>query len=90
MLIPIFALLTFHGEVATWILLAFGVLSVGYVLIEAFRGSKVERERLYVVLILTVFSLLFWAFFEQAGSSMANFIDRNIDRVFEGADGRHG
>ena len=34
-------------------------------------------------LILTVFSLLFWAFFEQAGSSMANFIDRNIDRVFE-------
>jgi proton-dependent oligopeptide transporter, POT family len=30
-----------------------------------------------------VFSLLFWAFFEQAGSSMANFMDRNIDRVFE-------
>jgi dipeptide/tripeptide permease len=53
------------------------------VLLEAFRGTQIERERLFVVLILTVFSLLFWAFFEQAGSSMANFIDRNIDRVFE-------
>ncbi len=86
LLIPIFALLTYHSQIATWILLAFGVLAIGYVLIEAFRGSKVERERLYVVLILTMFSLLFWSFFEQAGSSMANFIDRNVDRVFQARD----
>ena len=30
-----------------------------------------------------VFSALFWAFFEQAGSSVNNFTDRNVDRVFE-------
>jgi POT family proton-dependent oligopeptide transporter len=30
------------------------------------------------------FSLLFWAFFVQAGSSVNNFTDRNIDRVIEG------
>jgi proton-dependent oligopeptide transporter, POT family len=29
------------------------------------------------------FSMLFWAFFEQAGSSMNNFTDRNVDRVAE-------
>jgi dipeptide/tripeptide permease len=28
--------------------------------------------------------MLFWAYFEQAGSSMNNFTDRNVDRVFEG------
>jgi POT family proton-dependent oligopeptide transporter len=81
--VPIFALLAKKDVVAAWILYSFGALALAYVLVEACRGTKIERERLFVVLILTVFSLLFWAFFEQAGSSMANFIDRNIDRVFE-------
>src|SRR5208282_2371300 len=38
--------------------------------------------RMYVVLILTFFSMLFWSFFEQAGSSLNNFTDRNVDRFF--------
>jgi POT family proton-dependent oligopeptide transporter len=38
---------------------------------------------MFVVLILTFFSMLFWSFFEQAGSSLNNFTDRNVDRVFE-------
>jgi len=41
-------------------------------------------ERVFVVLILMFFSLLFWAFFEQAGSSLNNFTDRNVDRVLGG------
>ena len=36
---------------------------------------------MYVVLILTFFSMLFWSFFEQAGSSLNNFTDRNVNRV---------
>ena len=54
-----------------------------YLIIEAFREDKVGRERMFVVFILTFFSLLFWAFFEQSGSSVNNFTDRNIDRVTE-------
>ena len=84
LLVPVFALLLPHSNVVTYILLAFGILSAGYVLIEAFRGSVVERHRLFVVLILTLFSMLFWAYFEQSGSSMNLFTDRNVDRVFEG------
>jgi dipeptide/tripeptide permease len=34
-------------------------------------------------LILLFYSMLFWSFFEQAGSSINNFTDRNVDRVFE-------
>src|SRR6185295_353533 len=81
--VTIFALLTQQSEIASWLLVGFGALALAYVLVEAFRGTQIERERLFVVLTLTVFSLLFWAFFEQAGSSMANFMDRNVDRVFE-------
>jgi POT family proton-dependent oligopeptide transporter len=58
-----------------------GFGSLGYLFRELFRLDKIARERLLVVLILTFFSMLFWSFFEQAGSSVNNFTDRNVDRV---------
>lgn len=58
-----------------------GIVSFGYLIVESFRQTKVGRDRMIVVLTLTFFSMLFWAFFEQAGSSVNNFTDRNIDRV---------
>ncbi|MCA9170219.1 MAG: oligopeptide:H+ symporter, partial [Planctomycetales bacterium] len=60
-----------------------GILAFGYLIFETFRLELIARQRMYVVLILTFFSMLFWAFFEQAGSSVNNFTDRNVDRVFK-------
>jgi len=54
-----------------------------YLFVTAVRSPRIQRHRMYVVLTLTFFSFLFWAFFEQAGSSANNFADRNVDRVFE-------
>lgn len=65
------------------ILVLAGLVAFGYLGVETFRLERVPRERMFVVLILTFFSMLFWAFFEQAGSSVNNFTDRNVDRVFE-------
>ena len=65
------------------ILTVTGVLALGYILLNAFQGTQVERERLFVVVVLMFFSMLFWAFFEQAGTSVNNFTDRNVDRVQE-------
>lgn len=64
------------------VLVVAGFLAFGYVIIETFRLETIARQRMYVVLILTFFSMLFWAFFEQAGSSVNNFTDRNVKRVF--------
>jgi POT family proton-dependent oligopeptide transporter len=64
-------------------LFASGLLAVVYLVTETFRLDRIPRQRMYVVLILTFFSMLFWSFFEQAGSSLNNFTDRNVDRVFE-------
>ena len=63
------------------ILLVTGVGALIYLIIEAFKAPRIERDRLFVVLILIFFSLLFWSFFEQAGSSINNFTDRNVQRV---------
>ncbi|UJR79220.1 Di-/tripeptide transporter [Sandaracinus amylolyticus] len=83
LVVPVFAWLTSNPSIAGYVLSVVGVIALGYVLFEAFRVTKIERERLFVILIMCVFSMLFWAFFEQAGSSINLFTDRNIDRVSE-------
>ncbi len=64
------------------ILMLAGLTSFVYLMRESLRMDKVPRERMFVALILIFFSILFWSFFEQAGSSISNFTDRNVDRVF--------
>jgi POT family proton-dependent oligopeptide transporter len=81
--VPVFALLVARNALAGYVLAAFGTVAIGSLIVEAMRRDKVERDRLFVVLILMVFSMLFWTFFEQAGSSMNNFADRNVDRVLQ-------
>lgn len=66
------------------LLIIFGGLALVLLFVDAVRSVKIERERLFVVLILMFFSMLFWAFFEQAGSSLNNFADRNVDRIVGG------
>jgi POT family proton-dependent oligopeptide transporter len=46
--------------------------------------SKIEKQRITVIFILTFFVIFFWAGFEQAGSSMTLYTDKFIDRNFFG------
>lgn len=48
------------------------------------KCSKVERDQIWVALVLVMFSVLFWALFEQAGSSLNLFTDRVVDRQIFG------
>ncbi len=82
--VPLFALVMRHGAITQAVLYSTGLAFLAYALYEAFgRSTRVERNRVLVALTLYFFSVMFWAFFEQAGSSMNNFADRNIDRVAE-------
>ena len=82
--VPLFMLLVQKNAMAGWVLNITGAIALGFIIKDAVTNcTKVERERLYVVIVMIFFSLLFWAFFEQAGSSVNNFTDRNIDRVIE-------
>jgi proton-dependent oligopeptide transporter, POT family len=75
------------GSPAGVVLSLAALLAYGYLIFEMFRLKSVARHRLGVVLILFIFCMLFFAFFEQAGSSLNNFTDRNVQRVFGGKDG---
>ena len=72
------------GRPAGLVLIVAGLGASIYLLMQAFKMDKIARERMFVVFVLTFFSLLFWAFFEQSGSSVNNFTDRNVSRVMGG------
>jgi POT family proton-dependent oligopeptide transporter len=44
--------------------------------------NKTEQQKMFAALIFIIFSIFFWAFFEQAGGSLALFAEHNLsDKV---------
>jgi POT family proton-dependent oligopeptide transporter len=62
------------------------VLSVLFILlsvmlmIEGIKNGKVARDRVIAMLVIFFFNIMFWMFFEQAGSSFTFLADKIIDR----------
>lgn len=68
-------------------LIAFLVLTIGYILFHAWRTlPRVEFQRILAALYLIALNPLFWALFEQQGSSLNVFTDQQVDRVILGWD----
>ncbi len=65
------------GQVMFW---TYAVAVIGIPIWAYLKGSREEFHMMVVAVILTVFSTVFWTLFEQAGSSLTLFADRNTDR----------
>ena len=52
-----------------------GILAWSYA-----KGTRQEAQMMTAAMILIVFNVFFWTLFEQAGSSLTLFADRNTDR----------
>jgi POT family proton-dependent oligopeptide transporter len=67
-----------------WLGLAMGSV-IGAALAIAILGTHgEERRRVYAIFIVAFFVVFFWAAYEQAGSSMNLFADRNTDLTLGG------
>lgn len=55
------------------------IAMIGIPLWSVLSLKSVERDRMIVAVVLTFFSVVFWTLFEQAGSSMTLFADRNTE-----------
>ena len=74
-----------NSQLVGQLLGGFGVIFIGaWLLYALLKCAPEERDRLIVVGILILFSLIFWALFEQAGSSLNILTDRGVDRVIFG------
>ncbi len=78
--VALLALLVKNYELMSYILTPFAMGVIAILIIYALRSGKVEREKMFVILILLFFTTLFWAFFEQAGSSLTLFAKENVNR----------
>jgi len=81
--IPVMYLLLQAGAANLQVLLT--ILFVGLaamLVIEGIREGKVSRDKTWAMMIIFFFNILFWCFFEQAGSSFTflanNIVDRNL------------
>ena len=79
------ALLVKHYEIMSYVIFPLSLAILGFIFVIALRSSKVERDRLFVILILLLFITLFWTFFEQAGSSLTLYASENVNRNFFGS-----
>lgn len=70
-----------YQDVVGWLLLGSGIVLVGYVLLTAVTKLEPhDRDRIFAAMFLILGSILFWALFEQAGSSLNLYTDRYVDR----------
>ena len=69
-----------YQEMVGYVLGAFGGGLVLYVLFTAVtKLPSQERDRIFAAMFLILTSIVFWALFEQAGSSLNLFTDRHVD-----------
>ena len=84
LVIPVLYFLLVNASVVGYLLYA----AFGYVLwsllSRGLKEGKVLLERMIVFIILMVFNVVFWACFEQAGTSLTLFARRNVDRMVGG------
>jgi len=67
-----------------WLLITASAISLIFIIYQLTLCGKVERDRLIALTILIIFSVVFWALFEQAYTSLNLFAERSIDRNFLG------
>ena len=80
----VYFLLSIGAGALQWILTLLFIGLCVLILREGFRDGPVRRDMAIAMLIIFVFNVLFWCFFEQAGSSF-NFLAQNIvNRDFGG------
>ncbi len=74
-----------NQDVVGWALGLTGAVLLGYVAwVAVTKLDAHARNRIFAAIILMIGSVLFWALFEQAGSSLSLYTDRYVDREMLG------
>jgi POT family proton-dependent oligopeptide transporter len=80
-IVAAFSILYFACGVDLWGSLIYGMTLVGpFVIITDKSLTKIEKERLWVIIIIMIFVIFFWMCFEQAGVSLTFFAEEQTNR----------
>lgn len=82
--IPIIMTMVKKTEYTDYFMYTIGPLTLIYLVYEMTKYSWSVRKKLIAALIFILFSILFWAFFEQAGGSLSIFANSNLSNELFG------
>ncbi|MGE3174619.1 MAG: peptide MFS transporter [Planctomycetota bacterium] len=76
--IPLILLLVSNSEYTDYFMYTVGPLALAYFLWDMRTCTRVEVQKLFAALVFIVFSIFFWAFFEQSGGSLAIVAENHV------------
>lgn len=86
-MIPILWGLIVQNDIMDYLLLTVGLGVIGYLLaVIAPKYPKEQKQRIWVIVILLIFTTIFWTFFELAGSAVNVFTERNVNKSVLGME----
>lgn len=79
LIVPIIIAMVANTEYTDYFMMVIGPASILYLFYEMKNYSVAENKKLLAALIFIIFSIFFWAFFEQSGGSLSLFAANNLD-----------
>lgn len=78
----VYMLLAVGGKNLQWVLSAMFIGLSVMLMLEGIRDGAEARDKTIAMLLIFVFNIMFWMFFEQAGSSFTFLADQIVNRQF--------
>lgn len=82
--VPLIMKMIAKTEYTDWFMYIVGPLTLIYLFFEMSKHTWKESKKLIAALVFIIFSILFWAFFEQAGGSLSIFAKNNLNDTLLG------
>jgi POT family proton-dependent oligopeptide transporter len=77
--IPLIFMMIKNTDYTDYFMYTIGPLAIIYFLYETYREQEIKaQKKLLAAFIFIIFSIIFWAFFEQSGGSLALFAKDNL------------
>jgi POT family proton-dependent oligopeptide transporter len=84
LIIPLIIVMVANTTYTDYFMLFIGPASILYLFYEMKNFSVAENKKLWAALIFILFSVFFWAFFEQSGGSLSLFAVNNLNNTIGG------
>lgn len=77
-IIPVLMTMVSKTDLTDYFMYTIGPLTLIYIGYEMLRSTPDERKKLAAAMVFILFSIIFWAFFEQSGGSLSLFAANNL------------
>ena len=85
-ILPIIIAMVANTEYTDYFMMFIGPASILYLFYEMKNFSSAENKKLLAALVFIIFSIFFWAFFEQSGGSLSLFAANNLNKEILGIE----